>query len=165
MVKWFDARRGFGFIVHTDGRDVFVHYSVIEGDGFRILKDHETVDYEFTEGPLGLLATRVERTARPAVTPPSPDAAQPLAAAPDPIVEAPPTPPATPAPPARPQPPRAKPPQPVWQHNGDVEVAEDPDDSVGNRREPGTPPANPDSLLRHIINANIPIKIRSSDPS
>jgi CspA family cold shock protein len=60
-VKWFDTRRGFGFLVDQQGRDVFVHYSVIEGAGFRRLYDHDVVEYEATEGPKGFLATRVKR--------------------------------------------------------------------------------------------------------
>ena len=65
-VKWFDSKKGFGFIVSPEGKDVFVHFSVIEGDGFRSLKEGEQVDYEMTEGPKGLLAQKVTRLA-PAV--------------------------------------------------------------------------------------------------
>ena len=45
-VKWFDSKKGFGFIVGNEGEDIFVHFSVILGDGFRSLKDGEPVDYE-----------------------------------------------------------------------------------------------------------------------
>ena len=61
VVKWFNDAKGFGFIEHTSGKDVFVHYSVIDGDGFKTLKDGETVEYEFKEGPKGLQALRVQK--------------------------------------------------------------------------------------------------------
>lgn len=60
-VKWFDTKKGFGFIVNPQGQDVFVHFSTIEGDGFRSLKDGERVDYEETTGPKGLSAANVKR--------------------------------------------------------------------------------------------------------
>ena len=60
-VKWFDAKKGFGFILNTEGKDVFVHFSTINGDGFRSLKDGESVEYEQMEGPKGLLARNVRR--------------------------------------------------------------------------------------------------------
>lgn len=62
-VKWFNDAKGFGFIEHTSGRDVFVHYSVIATEGFKTLKDGETVEYEFKEGPKGLQAVKVVRSA------------------------------------------------------------------------------------------------------
>ena len=61
-VKWFDTKKGFGFIIGPQGQDVFVHFSSIEGDGFRSLKDGETVDYDIAEGAKGFSATRVRRT-------------------------------------------------------------------------------------------------------
>ena len=61
QVKWFDPKKGYGFIVGPEGRDVFVHYSQIQGDGFRSLKDGETVHYELIEGDKGLQARSVER--------------------------------------------------------------------------------------------------------
>lgn len=64
-VKWFDAKKGFGFIVSPEGKDVFVHFSSIQGDGFRSLKDGETVDYEQIEGSKGLLAQQVRRQPKP----------------------------------------------------------------------------------------------------
>ena len=60
-VKWFDSKKGFGFIVNSEGKDVFVHFSTIEGEGFRALKDGEIVEYEQTQGNKGLLATQVKR--------------------------------------------------------------------------------------------------------
>jgi cold shock protein len=62
-VKWFDTKKGFGFIIGPEGQDVFVHFSTIEGDGFRALKDGETVDYEMAQGAKGYSATRVKRGA------------------------------------------------------------------------------------------------------
>jgi len=64
-VKWFDAKKGFGFIVGPDGQDVFVHFSVIQSDGYRTLKDGEAVEFEFERGSKGLLATSVRRLAPP----------------------------------------------------------------------------------------------------
>ena len=60
-VKWFDSKKGFGFILHPDGQDVFVHFSSIEGDGFRSLKDGEPVQFEQVAGDKGLLAKHVRR--------------------------------------------------------------------------------------------------------
>ncbi len=61
VVKWFDNARGFGFIEREDGRDVFVHYSVIASEGFKTLKDGEDVTYEMSEGDKGLHAVNVRR--------------------------------------------------------------------------------------------------------
>lgn len=61
-VKWFNDAKGFGFITHPDGSDVFVHYSVIESKGFRSLKDGEEVLYEIKAGPKGLSAAKVLKT-------------------------------------------------------------------------------------------------------
>ena len=60
-VKWFNDAKGFGFIEHDSGRDVFVHYSVIETEGFKTLKDGEIVFYSLAEGDKGLHAGRVVR--------------------------------------------------------------------------------------------------------
>lgn len=68
IVKWFNDAKGFGFIEHETGRDVFVHYSVIEAEGFKTLKDGEEVDYELREGDKGLNASRVIRTNPPAAS-------------------------------------------------------------------------------------------------
>ena len=60
-VKWFDVKKGFGFIVNAEGKDVFVHFSSIEGDGFRTLKDGERVEYEQIDSAKGLSARSVKR--------------------------------------------------------------------------------------------------------
>jgi len=60
-VKWFDSKKGFGFLLNAEGKDVFVHFSSIEGEGFRSLKDGEAVEYEQDQGPKGLLAKNVRR--------------------------------------------------------------------------------------------------------
>jgi len=61
-VKWFDPRKGFGFIIGPDGQDIFTHYSAIEGDGFRVLKDGSEVTYDAEKTEKGWKATRVART-------------------------------------------------------------------------------------------------------
>ncbi len=62
-VKWFDNKKGFGFISNeTDGADVFVHYSVIQTEGFKTLKEGESVQFELTEGEKGLKAQNVQRS-------------------------------------------------------------------------------------------------------
>ena len=61
-VKWFNATKGYGFIVREQGGDVFVHYSAIQGDGYRSLNEGETVEFDVTDGPKGLQATNVNRT-------------------------------------------------------------------------------------------------------
>lgn len=59
-VKWFNNAKGYGFIDGGDTGDVFVHYSVIQKDGYRTLREGEKVSYEVTQGPKGLQATVVE---------------------------------------------------------------------------------------------------------
>jgi CspA family cold shock protein len=61
QVKWFDPRKGFGFIVGPEGQDIFVHFTVIEGDGFRVLKDGSPVVYDAERSDKGWRATRVAR--------------------------------------------------------------------------------------------------------
>ena len=58
-VKWFDVKKGFGFIQQEDGSDVFVHYSNISGNGFKVLEDGESVEFEVVEGNKGLQAQNV----------------------------------------------------------------------------------------------------------
>jgi len=65
-VKWFDPKKGFGFIVGPDGQDVFVHFSQIKTEGFRSLKDGEEVEYELVEGEKGFQARDVVRSNAPA---------------------------------------------------------------------------------------------------
>ena len=60
-VKWFNDQKGFGFIAAENGKDVFVHHSVIDGQGFRTLQEGESVEYEFEDGPKGMKATKVKR--------------------------------------------------------------------------------------------------------
>lgn len=64
-VKWFDAKKGFGFVLSPEGKDVFVHFSSIEDEGFRTLKDGEVVEYELVTGDKGLSAKAVRRIAKP----------------------------------------------------------------------------------------------------
>ena len=58
-VKWFDPKKGFGFVVSESGEDVFVHYSNISADGFRCLRNGQTVDYCPIQTPQGLKAKDV----------------------------------------------------------------------------------------------------------
>lgn len=60
-VKWFNAEKGYGFIEQDDGPDVFVHYSAIEGSGYRSLEEGEVVQFAITEGPKGKQASNVTR--------------------------------------------------------------------------------------------------------
>ena len=61
VVKWFNADKGYGFIRQEDGPDVFVHYSAIQGAGFRSLEEGERVEFEITEGQKGKQASNVIR--------------------------------------------------------------------------------------------------------
>lgn len=61
VVKWFDPRKGFGFIVGPQGQDIFAHFSVIVGEGFRALKDGSTVTYDAALTDKGWKATKIVR--------------------------------------------------------------------------------------------------------
>lgn len=60
-VKWFNAAKGYGFIQRSTGEDVFVHYKSVEMDGFRTLKEGETVEFDIEQGPKGLQAVKVKK--------------------------------------------------------------------------------------------------------
>ena len=62
-VKWFNSEKGFGFIQQENGPDVFVHYSSIDGGGYRSLEEGQAVEFEVTQGPKGLLAEEVRPVA------------------------------------------------------------------------------------------------------
>lgn len=63
-VKWFNESKGFGFIEQDGGNDVFVHYSAIEGDGFKTLVEGEEVEFEVVDSPKGLQASKVNKVAQ-----------------------------------------------------------------------------------------------------
>lgn len=58
-VKWFNNSKGYGFIEQDGGADVFVHYSAIQGDGYRSLNEGQAVEFEITQGSKGLQAANV----------------------------------------------------------------------------------------------------------
>ena len=59
VVKWFNNKKGFGFIQQEKGEDVFVHYSAVVTEGFKTLNEGQPVQFEITDGPKGLHATNV----------------------------------------------------------------------------------------------------------
>ena len=60
-VKWFNDAKGFGFIEQENGDDVFVHFSAIQGEGFKSLAEGQAVTFDVTNGPKGLQATNVRK--------------------------------------------------------------------------------------------------------
>ena len=58
-IKWFNDSKGFGLIEHDGGDDVFVHFSAIQGEGFKTLSDGDKVTFDIVEGPKGLQAANV----------------------------------------------------------------------------------------------------------
>ncbi|MFC1779973.1 cold-shock protein [Thermodesulfobacteriota bacterium] len=61
-VKWFNDAKGFGFITQDEGPDVFVHFSTIQGDGFKSLAEGERVTFDIEDGPKGLQASNVSKS-------------------------------------------------------------------------------------------------------
>lgn len=62
-VKWFNPKKGYGFIATDDGQDVFVHYANISGQGFKTLREGDTVSFDIVEGEKGLRAENVAKKA------------------------------------------------------------------------------------------------------
>ncbi len=60
-VKWFNAEKGYGFISQESGDDVFVHFSAIQGNGFKTLEEGQSVSFEIEEGPRGKQASNVTK--------------------------------------------------------------------------------------------------------
>jgi CspA family cold shock protein len=58
-VKWFNGAKGYGFIAREGGEDVFVHFSAIQGDGYRNLEEGQKVEFSIQKGPKGLQAANV----------------------------------------------------------------------------------------------------------
>ena len=67
-VKWFNSEKGYGFISQEQGPDVFVHFSAIEGSGYRNLEENDRVEFEVNQGPKGLQAANVRRLGAGEVT-------------------------------------------------------------------------------------------------
>jgi CspA family cold shock protein len=63
VVKWFNGAKGYGFIQRSTGEDVFVHFSAIQENGYRSLNEGEAVEFECQQGPKGLNAVEVRRSA------------------------------------------------------------------------------------------------------
>lgn len=60
-VKWFNGTKGFGFLEQENGKDVFVHFSAIQGDGFRTLEEGQAVEFDIVDGPKGPQASNVTK--------------------------------------------------------------------------------------------------------
>ncbi|HIE64744.1 MAG: cold shock domain-containing protein [Nitrospira sp.] len=61
-VKWFNEKKGYGFIEREDGGDVFVHFSAIAGDGFKTLAEGDAVEFEVTQGEKGPQASDIQKS-------------------------------------------------------------------------------------------------------
>ncbi len=61
FVKWFNDNKGYGFIEQEGGADVFVHFSAIEGEGYKSLAEGQEVEFDMSDGPKGPQATRVKK--------------------------------------------------------------------------------------------------------
>ena len=60
-IKWFSNQKGYGFVTCEDGKDVFIHFSAIVGDGYKSLAEGDEVEFEITQGPKGDQATNVKK--------------------------------------------------------------------------------------------------------
>jgi CspA family cold shock protein len=60
-VKWFNESKGFGFIEQEEGKDIFVHYSAIQGEGFKTLNEGDKVEFDVVDGPKGPAAANVNK--------------------------------------------------------------------------------------------------------
>ncbi len=60
-VKWFDSKKGFGFLTTPEGKDIFVHYSEIQSEGFKTLAENDNVEFEIGEGKKGPCAMKVRK--------------------------------------------------------------------------------------------------------
>ncbi|PIP19323.1 MAG: cold-shock protein [Candidatus Omnitrophica bacterium CG23_combo_of_CG06-09_8_20_14_all_41_10] len=60
-VKWFSNQKGYGFITGEDNKDVFVHFSALQGEGYKTLEEGQAVEYEVTQGPKGDQAINVKK--------------------------------------------------------------------------------------------------------
>ncbi len=60
-VKWFNAKKGFGFISDEEGKDVFVHFSALNMEGFKVLEDGDNVEFDVTDGEKGPQASNVTK--------------------------------------------------------------------------------------------------------
>jgi CspA family cold shock protein len=58
-VKWFNGAKGYGFLAQENGQDVFVHFSAIQGEGYRTLQEGQKVEFSIEQGPKGLQAVNV----------------------------------------------------------------------------------------------------------
>ncbi|NQV04828.1 MAG: cold shock domain-containing protein [Candidatus Omnitrophica bacterium] len=60
-VKWFDNKKGYGFITPEDGKDIFVHHTAIQGDGYKTLQEGQEVEFDIVQGPKGEQASNVTK--------------------------------------------------------------------------------------------------------